>query len=77
MDLILELLKTLPWFADLLMIMGVLRLIFKPLFTIIGTVVEATESKVDDSYLAGIKASKGYAIVVWSLDFFASVKMPK
>lgn len=77
MDMILDIVKTLPWFADLLMLMGVLRLIFKPTFTIISSVVDATESKVDDQYLAGIKGSKGYAIVVWGLDFFASVKMPK
>ena len=77
MDIVLDIVKSLPWFADVLMLMGMLRLIFKPLFSIIQTVVDATDSKVDDQYLAGIRNSKGYALVVWALDFFASVKLPK
>lgn len=77
MDLILDLVKGLPWFADVLMLMGVLRLIFKPLFSIADTLVSATETKADDEYLASFKASKGYAVIVWALDFFASVKLPK
>ena len=77
MDIILDIVKSLPWFGDLLMLMGVLRLVFKPLFNILGSVVDATDSKVDDQYLAGLKASKGYAVVLWALDFFASVKISR
>ena len=77
MDLILDLVKDLPWFADILMMMGVLRMIFKPLFSIAHTLVGVTETKADDQALASFQASKGYAAIVWALDFFASVKLPK
>ena len=77
MDIVLDLVKGLPWFADVLMLMGVLRMIFKPVFSIAATLVGATETKVDDEALASFKASKGYALIVWALDFFASVKLPK
>ena len=75
MDVIMGILETLPWYGSLVLVMGTLRVIFKPLFSIIQTVVKATPSKTDDKLLTELKGSNAYAILVWAIDFFASVKL--
>lgn len=77
MDIILGILESLPWYGDLLLVMGTLRMVFKPLFSIIATVVKATPSKTDDKLLVELQSSNTYAILVWAIDFFASVKIPR
>jgi len=55
--------------------MGMARLIFKPLFSLIDTVVDATPNKADDAAWKDVKSSKAMAFVTWILDYFASVKV--
>ena len=62
---------------QVLLWVGVLRLVFKPTFTYLKVVVDATPSKKDDSYLEFIIDSKIYKSVSWTLDFLGSIKLPK
>lgn len=66
-----------PNFAVVLMVMGFLRLVFKPIMTAVQAIVAATPSTKDDEKLAEVQASKVYLGLVWLLDYFASVKLPK
>ncbi len=77
MEMFLDLVKSLPWFGDLMIIMGVLRIVFKPIFSIIATIVDATPTESDDKLLAEVRDTKAYALVLWTIDYFASVKFPK
>jgi len=45
--------------------------------SIIGTVVSSTPLRADDDALKAFKESRFYQILVWAIDYFASVKLPK
>lgn len=64
-----------PNLAGLFMVMGFLRVINKPLFSLIEAVVKETETQEDDKWWSKIKQSKGMKSVLWLLDFTASVKI--
>lgn len=66
-----------PAFATLIVMMGTLRLVFKPIMTAINEVVGLTETKVDDEYLKKVLSSKYYKAICWLIDFLASVKLPQ
>lgn len=55
--------------------MGVLRVVFKPLFTVLQAGAAATPSQNDDAALAKVEGSAIYKGVVWVLDFFGSIKI--
>lgn len=65
-----------PILSSVFMVMGVMRAAFKPLMSLIETVVAATPTKADDEVLTEVKASKVYTSIVWLVDYFASVKIP-
>ena len=64
-----------PTLSNLLVVMGVLRLINKPLFTILRIITEATETATDDKALSELESSKGYKAFLYLLDWFSSVKV--
>lgn len=77
METFIELLKEYPWFANLVVIMGSLRVIFKPLFSLIDAVIAATPNQDDDKAWLAFKQSKAASLLIWLIDYIASVKIPK
>lgn len=65
-----------PILASVFLVMGVLRLIFQPLFTFLRSVVDATPTPKDNEWLDNLEKSKAYKITAYVLDLFASVKLP-
>ena len=63
--------------AQILLWVGVLRLIFKPTFSWLQTVAAATPSPKDDSILSAIMHSGAYKGIAWVLDLLGSIKLPK
>lgn len=63
--------------AQILMWIGVLRLIFKPLFTFLGEAVNAIPGESDNELLAKIMNSGIYKGVSYVLDLFGSMKIPQ
>lgn len=63
--------------AQIIMIIGMLRVVMKPLMSLIQAVVQVTPSLADDSFLAKILEHKVYKAIVYLLDWSASVKLPK
>lgn len=66
-----------PVMGTILMIIGFLRLVNKPLFTILHIIVGATPTKKDDEILDNVEKSKFYKWFVYILDWFGSVKLKK
>jgi len=62
---------------QIISIMGVLRLVFKPLMTFLQAVVAATPTPADDTWLAAFMNSKAYNVVTFVIDWVASIKLPK
>lgn len=64
-------------FMLVILLMGFLRSILKPLFTFLHSYVESTVDPADDKLLEKVETSKGYKILVFILDYVASVKIEK
>lgn len=77
MEIFLGLMAEMPWWGTVMTVMGFSRIIFKPVFTIVQAVVDATPTDADNKALDDFKASKSYSFIVWLLDYFASVKISK
>ena len=75
MDLILETLNQYPIFRDFVLLMGTLRFIFKPLVTFVDRFVHYTPWKSDDAKWQAVKGTRGYSILAFLIDYFASVKI--
>lgn len=60
-----------------LTIMASLRLVFKPLMSALDGLVEIIPGDGDNKLLDKIKCSKYYKGVVFMVDYFASIKLPK
>lgn len=66
-----------PMFSMILMVIGFLRLINKPLFGLLRMVVGATSTKKDDEILSAVEESKFYKMLTYALDWFGSIKLKK
>lgn len=62
--------------GQVLMVVGALRLLFKPLMSLALAYVQMTPNVEDDSKLAKIMDSQVYKILAYVLDWSASIKLP-
>lgn len=65
-----------PIASSLLMIIGVCRVVMKPLFALLRAFVLSTPTPKDDLLLDEVEHSKAYLALVWFLDYTASIKLP-
>jgi hypothetical protein len=65
-----------PFLATTVAVVGVLRLINKPLFSFLRVVTAATKTPSDDAFLDKVETSKVYKTVSYVLDWFGSIKSP-
>ena len=77
MNQITFLLQTYPWLQHLVAIMIISRVVFKPLFTILGKYVELTIEEDDNKKLHKFMQTKTYKMMVFLVDMLSSVKLPK
>lgn len=66
-----------PILMTVLFVIGALRAVFKPFFSLLRTYVQYTPNPADDAVLDKAESSAWYKAFVWVLDFTASVKLPK
>lgn len=66
-----------PIITSIIMVVGILRAVNKPLMTFLHAVVLATPTNKDDELLGKVEGSKIYGIVSFVLDYIASIKLPK
>lgn len=72
-----ELIAKYPVLASVVGVVGILRLIFKPLFSFFHSYVLATPTSRDDEFLVKVEKSKFYSVIVFLLDYIGSIKLPK
>lgn len=77
LDLAVGFMGTHPVFGTILMVMSLLRAIFKPLMGIIDVYTKWSENKTDDKLFADFMASPFYTTIIYLLDYFASIKIKK
>ena len=75
-DQVTYLMQQYPWLQHLIAVMVVCRIVFKPLFQILGKYVELTVEEDDNKKLHKIMSSKWYKMVAFIVDLFASAKLP-
>lgn len=76
-DQVAFLLEQYPMLQHVVAIMVICRIVFKPLFQILGKYVELTIEEEDDKKLHKIMNSKAYKMTSFIVDMIASVKLPK
>lgn len=64
-----------PWLSTVLMVMGALRLVAKPIMSAAHAYVATTASPTDDAVVEQIEASWYWRIFCWGLDWATSVKI--
>ena len=72
-----EFLMQYEWFEYLVMVVVFGRIIFKPVFSLLGKYVELTVEMEDDKKLKKIMDSKWYKMLAYAVDMASSVKLPK
>lgn len=66
-----------PAIASVLLAVGALRLINKPLFAILHNVVDLTPSQKDNEILDKVEKSAAYKFFCVVLDYLGSIKLPQ
>lgn len=74
---IVQLATQFPVLASIIFVMGLMRLVFKPLMEIIHNVVATTESPKDDAVLAKIESSIPFKVLAFLVDYIGSIKIKK
>lgn len=64
-----------PWILTLLSVIGLLRLVCKPIMAWLHGHVARTESPADDALLARVEASPWFRILSWLVDYLGSIKL--
>lgn len=65
-----------PWAFSIFSIIGIFRVVFKPLMGVIKTAIDASGSqKAEDAY-AHLMESQAYRALAWGVDYLASIKLP-
>jgi len=75
-DQVTFLLTTYPWLQHVVSLLIICRITFKPLFSLLGKYVELTVEDNDDKKLNAFMKTKKYKMLVFAVDFLASVKLP-
>lgn len=63
-----------PWIATIFMVVGVIRLVVKPLMELAKGVVASTPSTADDAMVANVESSKIYKTFLFVIDWLFSIK---
>lgn len=75
-DFLVTLVTKFPWLVTVLLVMGGLRMVFKPLMLAIEWYVKQTPGEADDVAIMKFQAGPIYKVLSIALDFLASVKLP-
>lgn len=77
MEQVLQLILDVPHLPEVLIIMGAMRVVFKPLMATIQAYVDYTETLKDNELLDRLQQKGWFKAVAWVLDYVGSIKLPK
>lgn len=66
-----------PALAGMFFVIGALRVVLKPLFSILHAYVIYSPNAADDALLEQVENSKAVKGIFWVLDYLASIKLVK
>ncbi len=72
--IIIELIQKYPVIGSIVAVVGLIRIIVKPIMVALKTIVDSTESPKDNELLVKVEESKVYKALMFLLDYLASVK---
>lgn len=75
-SVVLQLAAKYPAISSILMVVGGLRVLFKPIFSLLRAFVDYTPSIEDNAKLDKVEQSTAYKTIAYILDWFGSVKLP-
>jgi hypothetical protein len=75
-QIIIELVSKYPVTASIFLVVGILRAVFKPIFSLAEAYVKATPSQEDDQKLNKFMSSNFYKRLSWGIDYLSSIKLP-
>jgi hypothetical protein len=64
------------WITTVILVIGCLRVLFKPVMLAIESYVKQTPGEADDARIAKFEGSSLYQAIAFVLDFGASIKLP-
>lgn len=73
---LIDLVSKFPWVAVVLLVVGIFRLVFKPIMAIVESIVLYTPTPNDDVALAKFEASGFYKALLWVVNYLLSIKLP-
>lgn len=73
-SIILHYMAQYPLLGKIVLILGSLRFIFKPINSLVWYIVNLTPGEEDDLVYSKVRSSKAFAIFAFLLDFTASIK---
>lgn len=76
-QILIDLITKYPVVLSVVSVVGILRLIMKPLFVFFKEVVDATPTRLDNEFLDKVMQSKIYSMVAFLLDYLGSIKLPE
>ena len=72
-----QLMVQFPWIATIFMVIGVIRVVVKPLMELAKSVAASTPSAKDDAAVASLESNKIYKTVLFVIDWIFSLKSVK
>ena len=77
MDWLIGFISQYEWIKTALIVIGSLRLVMKPLFSVIRTYVDLTVNTDDNAWLKRIEEHSITKSILYALDWIASIKLVK
>lgn len=74
--ILLYLIQQYPVLSSIVMTIGSLRLVMKPVVSAVLTYVENSPSVKDNEFIEKVKKNKYWKAAFWVLDYVSSVKLP-
>ena len=72
-----QLMVQFPWIATIFMVIGVIRVVVKPLMELAKSVAASTPSAKDDAVVASLESNKTYKTLLFVIDWIFSLKPVK
>ena len=72
-----QLMVQFPWIATIFMVIGVIRVVVKPLMELAKSIAASTPSTKDDAAVASLESNKIYKTVLFVIDWIFSLKPVK
>lgn len=76
-DIIIGLATQYPVLGSVLLVIGALRFVIKPLLVAARWIVSGTETTADDAWLTRVESSAWLTALLFAIDWLSSIKLPK